>query len=162
MIQRSRTNRVAGNCCCLVPVLILLAIFVAALIGAAFVWRAAMTDIFSWDSGHHHHRYDAYHDGYEEGNRLGATYARRGDPAPADLDALAIREAERSHVRARDRDQWVEGFRNGFDRGFRSFNDEALKGRSKKDELRREYADSVRSRWAGWQVNSSTTLVRGN
>ena len=36
-MRKSKTNGVAGNCCCLVPVLILLAIFVAALIGAAFV-----------------------------------------------------------------------------------------------------------------------------
>lgn len=121
-MRRSKTNRLAGACCCLVPVLILLAIIVAALIGTAVVWRAAMTDIFSWDSGHHQRHYDVYREGYEEGNKLGAAYARRGDPAPADLEGLARREADRLHVRGRDRDQWVEGFRNGFDRGFRSFN----------------------------------------
>ena len=134
-MRRCKTNRVAGACCCLVPVLILLAIIVAAVIGTAFVWRAAMTDVFSWDSGHHRHHYDVYREGYEEGNRLGAAYARRGDSAPADLDGLARREAERLHIR-RDREQWVEGFRNGFDRGFRSFNDVTFKGRIKKDEFK--------------------------
>jgi hypothetical protein len=122
MIKRSQTNGVAGNCCCLVPVLILLAIIVAAVIGAAFVWHSAMPSVFRWDSGHHH--YDAYRDGYQEGNRLGAAYARRGDPEPTDVDALARREADRLHVR-RDRGQWIEGFRNGFARGFENSSNEA-------------------------------------
>jgi hypothetical protein len=136
MMRKSKTNGVAGNCCCLVPVLILLAIIVAALIGSAFVWHSVISDVFSWDSGHHHHRYDAYRDGFEEGNRLGATYARRGDPAPTgqDLDTLARREADRLEVR-RDRGRWIEGFRNGFERGFGSFSNQALNDSASRSRL---------------------------
>ena len=125
-MRRSQTSGIAGNCsCCLVPALILLAIIVAAVIGVAVVWQSAMPSVFRWDYGDHHH-YNAYRDGYEQGNKLGADYARRGDPEPTgqDLDALALREADRLHVR-RDRGQWVEGFRNGFTRGFEEFNDQA-------------------------------------
>ena len=125
-MRRSQTHEIAGNCsCCLVPALILLAIIVAAVIGVAVVWQSAMPSVFRWDSGHRHH-YDAYRDGYEQGDKLGADYARRGDPEPTgqDLDALARREADRMHVR-RDRGQWIEGFRNGFTRGFEEFNDQA-------------------------------------
>src|SRR5207237_138753 len=58
--------------------------------------------------------------------RLGADYARRGDAEPTeqDLDALARREADRLHVR-RNRGQWIEGFRNGFARGFEEFSNQA-------------------------------------
>jgi hypothetical protein len=126
MMRRSQTSGVAGNCsCCLVPALIFLAIIVAAVIGVAVVWHSAMPSVFHWDSGHRHH-YDAYRDGYQEGNRLGADYGRRGDPEPTgqDLDALARREADRLHVR-RNRGQWIEGFRNGFARGFEEFSNQA-------------------------------------
>ena len=126
MMRRSRTSGVAGNCsCCLVPALLLLAIIVAAVIGSAVVWHSAMPSVFRWDSGRHHH-YDAYRDGYEEGKKLGADYARRGDREPRgqDLDALALSEADRLHVR-RDRGQWIEGFRNGFTRGFEEFSNQA-------------------------------------
>ena len=125
-MRRSQTRGIAGNCsCCLVPALILLAIIVAAVIGVAVVWQSAMPSVFRWDSGHRHH-YDAYRDGYEQGDKLGADYARRGDPEPTgqDVDALARREADRMHVR-RDRGQWIEGFRNGFTRGFEEFNGQA-------------------------------------
>ncbi len=124
MMRRSQTSGVAGNCCCLVAALIL-AIIVAAVIGAGVVWHSAMPSVFRWDYGDHYH-YNAYRDGYEEGNKLGADYARRGDREPTgqDLDALARREADRMHVR-RDRGQWIEGFRNGFTRGFEEFNNQA-------------------------------------
>jgi hypothetical protein len=109
----------------LVPALILLAIIVAAVIGVAVVWQSAMPSVFRWDYGDHHH-YNAYRDGYEEGNKLGADYARRGDREPTrqDLDALALREADRLHVR-RDRGRWIEGFRNGFTRGYQEFSNQA-------------------------------------
>ena len=126
-MRRSQTRGIAGNCsCCLVPALILLAIIVAAVIGVAVVWQSAMPSVFRWDDGHHHHHYNAYRDGYEQGNKLGADYARRGDREPTgqDLDALARREADRMHVR-RDRGQWIEGFRNGFTRGFGEFSNQA-------------------------------------
>src|SRR5438034_9887143 len=96
MMRRSQTSGIAGNCsCCLVPALILLAIIVAAVIWVAVVWQSAMPSVFRWDSGHRHH-YDAYRDGYEQGNKLGADYARRGDPEPTgqDLVSLARREAD--------------------------------------------------------------------
>ena len=131
MTRRSQTSRVAGNCCCCwVPALILLAIIVAAVIGAAVVWHSAMPSVFRWDDGHRH-RYEAYRDGYQEGNRLGADYARRGDAEPTeqDLDALALREADRLHVR-RNRGQWIEGFRNGFARGFEEFSNQASNQRA--------------------------------
>jgi hypothetical protein len=126
MMRRSKTSGIAGNCsCCLVPALILLAIIVAAVIGVAVVWQSAVPSVFRWDYGDHHH-YNAYRDGYEQGNKLGVDYARRGDPEPRgqDLDALARREADRLHIR-RDRGHWTEGFRNGFTRGFEEFNDQA-------------------------------------
>jgi hypothetical protein len=126
MMRRSQTSRVAGNCsCCLVPAFILLAIIVAAVIGFAVLWHSAMPNVFRWDSGHGHH-YDAYRDGYEEGNKLGAEYARRGDRESTgqNLDALARSEADRLHV-TRARGQWIEGFRNGFARGFEEFSNQA-------------------------------------
>src|SRR6266700_1296300 len=98
MMRRSQTSGVAGNCsCCLIPALLLLAIIVAAVIGVAVVWQSAMPSVFRWDYAHRHH-YDAYRDGYEQGNKLGADYARRGDREPTgqDLDALALREAARN------------------------------------------------------------------
>jgi hypothetical protein len=135
-MRRSQTSGVAGNCsCCLVPAFILLAIIVAAVIGSAVVWHAAMPSVFRSDSGNHHH-YDAYRDGYEEGNKLGADYARRVDrePTGADLDALALREADRLHVR-RDRGHWIEGFRNGFTRGFEEFRNQASNQQASRSRL---------------------------
>jgi len=126
MMRRSQTSGIAGNCsCCLVPALILFAIIVAAVIGVAVVWQSAMPSVFRWDYADHYH-YNAYRDGYEQGNKLGLDYARRGDPEPTgqDLDALARREADRLHVR-RNRGQWIEGFRNGFARGFEEFSNQA-------------------------------------
>jgi hypothetical protein len=126
MMRRSQTSGEAGNCsCCLIPALIVLAIIVAAVIGFAVVWQSAMPNVFRWDSGHRHH-YDAYREGYGEGNRLGADYGRRGEAEPTgqDLDELARREADRMHVR-RDRGHWIEGFRNGFTRGFEEFSNQS-------------------------------------
>ena len=125
-MRRSKTSGIAGNCsCCLVPALILLAIIVAAVIGVAVVWQSAMPSVFRWDYGDHHH-YNAYRDGYEQGNKLGVDYARRGDPESTgqDLDALARREADRLHI-SRNRGRWIEGFRNGFTRGFEEFSNHA-------------------------------------
>src|SRR5438477_12037982 len=101
MMRRSQTSGVAGNCsCCLVPALMLLAFIVAAVIGVAVVWQSDMPSIFRWDYAHRHH-YNAYRDGDEQGNKLGADYARLGDAEPTeqDLNALALREADRVHVR---------------------------------------------------------------
>ena len=76
MMRRSQTSKIAGNCsCCLVPALILLAIIVAAVIGVAVVWQSAIPSVFRWDDGDRHH-YNVYRDGYEQGNKLGADYAR--------------------------------------------------------------------------------------
>ena len=65
------------------------------------------------------------------GEQTRADYARRGDREPTgqDLDALALREADRLHVR-RDRGQWIEGFRNGFTRGFEEFSNQASNQRA--------------------------------
>ena len=84
-----------------------------------------MPSVFRWDDGDHHH-YNAYRDGYEQGNKLGADYARRRDPEPKgqDLDALARREADRLHI-GRNRGHWIEGFRNGFTRGYQEFSNQA-------------------------------------
>jgi len=122
-MRRCKTNAVAGTCCCLIPV-ILFVIIVLAVIGAAVVWRGAMPNMFRWESAHHPS--EAYRDGYEEGNRLGAAYATRGDPEPTgqNLDALALREADRLHV-TRYRRHWIQGFRSGFARGFGSFSKQA-------------------------------------
>ena len=141
MMRRSRTSRIAGACsCCLVPALLLLAIIVAAVIGFAVVWQSALPGVFRWDDGNHHH-YNVYRDGYERGNKLGADYARRGDREPTgqDLDALARREADRLHIRG-NRGHWIEGFRNGFTRGFDEFsnrpsNEQASWSRFKKRQL---------------------------
>jgi hypothetical protein len=128
-MRRFKTNEVAGNCCCLIPVLILVLIIVAAVIGAAVVWYSAVPNMFRWESAHHNS--DTYRDGYEEGYRVGAAYAARGDPEPTghDLDALALREADRLHV-TRDRRHWIQGFRSGFARGFGNFNTQAFRNRA--------------------------------
>ena len=147
MMRRSQTSGVAGNCsCCLVPALILLAIIVAAVIGVAVVWQSAMPSVFRWDDGHHHH-YDAYRDGYREGKKLGADYARRGDREPRgqDLDALALSEADRLHVR-RDRGQWIEGFRNGFTRGYQEFSNQASNQQESWSAISREAGFSAQVR----------------
>ena len=136
MMRRSQTSGIAANCsCCLVPALILLAIIVAAVIGVAVVWQSAIPSVFRWDNGHHHH-YNAYRDGYEQGNKLGADYARRGDAQPTgqDLDALALREADRLHI-GRNRGHWIEGFRNGFTRGYQEFNNQASNQRESWSQL---------------------------
>jgi hypothetical protein len=99
-MRTSQPSGIAGNCsCCLVPALILLAIIVAAVIGVAVVWQSAVPDVFRWDDGDHHH-YNVYRDGYEQGNKLGVDYARRGDREPTgqDLDTLARREGTGSKV----------------------------------------------------------------
>src|SRR5207302_10651808 len=122
---------VSGNrSCSLVPALIHVAIIVAGVIEVAVVWQSAMPGVFRCDYGHHHH-YHAYRDGCREGKKLGADYARRGDREPRgqDLDALALSEADRLHVR-RDRGQWIEGFRNGFTRGFEEFSNQASNQRA--------------------------------
>ncbi len=123
-MRRCETSGVAGSCCCLIPLLILLAIIVLAVIGAAVVWRGAVPNMFRWETAHHPS--EAYRDGYEEGNRVGAAYAARGEPEPTgpDLDALALREADRLHV-TRYRRHWIQGFRSGFARGFGSFSKQA-------------------------------------
>ena len=125
-MRRCETSGVAGTCCCLIPVLILLAIIVLAMIRTAVVWRGAVPNMFRWECARHPS--DTYRDGYEEGNRLGAAYATRGDPEPTgqDLDALARREADRWHV-TRYRRYWIRGFRSGFARGFGSFNKQAFR-----------------------------------
>jgi hypothetical protein len=113
MTRRSKTHGVAGSCCCLVPVLILLAMIVLAVIGAAFVLHGVRPGFFPLGLRYHHS--EAYRDGYQEGNRLGAAYAPRGDPEPMgrDLDALALREADRLHIK-RDRGQRLpQWFRAG-------------------------------------------------
>src|SRR5437763_1183061 len=126
--MRMYNNRgVAGNCgCCLVPIVLLAVIAVAMLVTTALVWESATRSGFGWGWTRHHHA-DAYRAGFQEGHRIGAEYASRGEPEPteADLDVLAIREAGKSHV-TRDRRQWMQGFRRGFARGFESASKEVF------------------------------------
>jgi hypothetical protein len=125
-MRTHRPNGIAGNCCCLIPVVILLVIFVAAVIVAAFVWQRAVPNIFRLESAQHHSA--AYRDGYEQGNRVAAEYAARGEPEPTaqDVDDLAIREADKLHV-THDRRHWLQGFRSGLARGFESFGKQAAR-----------------------------------
>ncbi len=117
---------VAGNCgCCLVPFVILLIAFIAAVVVTSLVWHTAMPNIFGWEPARHYH-FDPYRAGFQEGNRKGVEYAARGQPEPTieALDDLAHREAEGLNIR-RDRRRWMEGFRDGFKQGFESANKQA-------------------------------------
>jgi hypothetical protein len=124
-MRTTKAKRIAGNCCCLGALVILLVLFGAAVIGTAVLWKSANQNVFRWESTHH--RSDAYRNGYQQGNRLGAEYARRGDSEPREqeLDDLAQREADRLNIR-RNRGQWIQGFRNGFARGFESSSNQAF------------------------------------
>lgn len=126
MMRRTKTRGVAGACCCLVPVIILVVFAVIVVIMTAVVWNSAVPNAFRWESGPHSS--NAYRDGFQEGNRLGAAYATRGDAEPSGraLDALAEREANQLHV-TRYRRQWIQGFRSGFARGFTEFSKQALR-----------------------------------
>ena len=126
-MRKCKDRHVTGACgCCLVPFVILLIIFVAAVVFTSLVWQAAISPSFGWGPMRHHH-FDAYRAGFRQGNVIGEQYASRGqaEPTGEDLNDLARREAERLHV-TRDRNQWMKGFRDGFARGFESFNKEAL------------------------------------
>lgn len=138
-MRRYRHRQVAGACgCCLVPFVILLIAFVGAVAMTSLVWHAAMPDAFWWGSTRHHH-FDAYRSGFEQGHKIGQQYATRSQAEPAvdEVDELASREAERLHVR-HDRREWTRGFRDGFARGFETFNKQAGL-----DGLERRYAASL-------------------
>ena len=126
-MRRYRHRAVAGNCgCCLLPFVILLIACVATVILASLMWHTAAPDIFGWGPARHYH-VDAYQAGFQEGNRVGAEYAGQDRPEPSadELDDLARRQAEDFKIH-RDRRRWMEGFRDGFERGF----DRADKGAS--------------------------------
>ena len=126
-MRKYKDRHVTGACgCCLVPFVILLIIFVAAVVFASLVWHATIPSSFGWGPMRQHH-FDAYRAGFQQGNVIGEQYASRGraEPTGEDLNDLARREAERLDV-TRDRNQWMKGFRDGFTRGFESFNKEAL------------------------------------
>ena len=125
-MRRYRNRRIAGACgCCLVPFVILLIAFIAAVAMTSMVWHAAMPKAFMWGHTHRDH-FDSYRSGFEQGQRMGQQYATRSqaEPAVEEIDELASREAERLHIR-RDRREWTRGFRDGFARGFESFNKQA-------------------------------------
>jgi hypothetical protein len=125
-MRRHQHRAVAGNCgCCLLPFVILLIALVAAVVVMSIVWHTAAPDIFGWGSARHH-QFDAYHAGFQEGNRVGGEYAAQDRPEPSadDLDDLAQRQAESLKIR-RDRRRWMEGFRDGFKRGFERADKEA-------------------------------------
>jgi len=127
-MRKYKDRHVTGACgCCLVPFIILLIIFVAAVVFTALVWHATIPPNFGWGPMRHHH-FDAYRAGFQQGNVIGEQYAARGQPelAGEDLKDFAWGEAERLHV-TRDRNQWMKGFRDGFRRGFESFNKHALR-----------------------------------
>jgi hypothetical protein len=126
-MRKYKDRHVTGACgCCLVPFVILLIIFVAAVVFTSLMWHATIPPSFGWRPMRHHH-FDAYRAGFQQGNVIGEQYGSRGEAEPTgeDLNDLARREAERLHV-TRDRNQWMKGFRDGFARGFESFNKEAL------------------------------------
>ena len=125
-MRRHQHRAVAGNCgCCLLPFVILLIAFIATVVVTSTVWHTAAPDIFGWGPARHHH-FDVYRAGFQEGNRVGVEYAAQDRPEPSaeDLDDLARRKAEASKIR-RDRQRWMEGFRDGFKRGFEGADKEA-------------------------------------
>ena len=126
-MRKQNHRNVIGACgCCLVPFLILLIIFVAAVVFTSVVWQASVPGGFNWGRMHHY-QFDAYRAGFQQGNVVGEQYASRGqaEPTGEDLDDLARDEAERLHV-TRDRNQWTKGFRDGFARGFERFHKQAF------------------------------------
>ena len=130
-MRKYKNRHVTGACgCCLVPFIVLLIIFVAAVVFTSLVWHATLPAGFGWESMRHHH-FDAYRAGFRQGTIVGEQYASRGEAEPTgeDLNDLARREAERLHV-TRDRGQWMKGFRDGFASGFEHFRKQALLDRS--------------------------------
>jgi hypothetical protein len=126
-MRKYKNRQLTGACgCCLVPFVILLIIFAAAVVFTSLVWHASMPTGFDWQSTRHHH-FDAYRAGFQQGNVIGGQYAARGqaEPTAEDLNDLARHEAERLHV-TRDRNRWINGFRDGFTRGFESFSKQAF------------------------------------
>jgi hypothetical protein len=126
-MRKYKHRQITGACgCCLVPFVILLIIFVAAVVFTSLVWHATLPGNFGWGPSRHHH-FDAYRAGFQQGNVIGEQYAGRGqaEPSDEDLDDLAQREAERQRV-THDRKQWMKGFRDGFARGFESFRKQAF------------------------------------
>ena len=126
-MRKYKDRHITGACgCCLVPFVILLIIFVAAVVFTSLVWNASMPTGFDWQPMRHHH-FDVYRAGFQQGNVVGAQYAARGQAEPSGeyLSDLARSEAERLHV-TRDRNQWINGFRDGFTRGFESSSKQAF------------------------------------
>jgi hypothetical protein len=125
-MKKRKHQRETGACaCCVVPFIILLLAFVAAVIVTSAVWHAAVPPFSGWAPAHHHH-FDAYRAGFQEGNRIGEQYATRGqaEPAADELTELATREAQRQHI-TNNRQEWMKGFRDGFTHAFQTFNKEA-------------------------------------
>ncbi len=122
-MRKKRMRKIDGNCCCLIPLLILVALACAALVGVAIVGNATFPDMLRHVSAHH--RSKAWDDGYKEGEKLGAKFAAQADPMPSapDLNALADRQAEKEHV-THDRARWLRGFKSGFGHGFKDVNEE--------------------------------------
>lgn len=118
-MRRHQHRAVAGQCgCCLAPFVILLIVFIATVVVTSVMWHTAAPDIFGQGPARHHY-FDAYHAGFQEGNKVGSEYAGQDRPEPSaeDLDDLARRRAEGLKIH-RDRGRWMEGFRAGFKRGF--------------------------------------------
>jgi hypothetical protein len=125
-MRKYKDRHVTGACgCCLIPFVILLIIFVAAVVFTSLVWHATMPSNFGWGPMRHH--FDAYRAGFQQGDVTGQQYAARGqaEPTEEDLNDLARSEAQRLHV-TRGRNEWIKGFRDGFTRGFESFSRQAL------------------------------------
>ena len=126
-MRKYKDREVSGACgCCLVPFILLLIIFVAAVVFTSVVWHATPPRGFGWESMRHNH-FDAYRAGFQQGNVIGEQYAARGEAelTGENLNDLARRESDRLHV-TRDRGQWMKGFRDGFARGFESSSNEAF------------------------------------
>ena len=126
-MRKSKDRHLTGACgCCLVPFVILLIIFVAAVVFTSLIWHATIPPSLGWGPMHHHH-FDAYRAGFRQGNVIGEQYASRGEAEATgeDLNDLARREAERLHV-TRDRNQWSKGFRDGFARGYETLSKQAV------------------------------------
>ncbi|MGI9115219.1 MAG: hypothetical protein DLM52_07930 [Chthoniobacterales bacterium] len=124
-MKRSQHRAVAGNCgCCLLPFIILLIAFIAAIVVTSLMFHTGVPNSFGWGAARHNH-FDAYRAGFQEGNKIGVEYAAQDRPEPTaeNLDDLARREAEDSKIR-RDRGRWMEGFRDGFRAGFEKRNKE--------------------------------------